>query len=272
MKFDGYLFVSDMDETLLDSNHNISEENRAAIEYFIENGGRFTIATGRSVSAAGEHIEKFKTNAPAILYNGAKIYNFETGETLFEKFIDDSRKSALRIMHEKYPFLGFEVYSGEVAYVYSKCRYTARLKERNYPAVYEMRDEIWDRPWIKALMIGEKEVLDKYEPVYRQYDGGYAVRSGDRFFDIVADGISKGKTLKKLAETLGIAPEKVIAAGDNMNDIDMLETAALGFAVENAEPSAKSAANAIAPSCDNSAIAWIVRYIEKSQRAERARF
>ena len=46
-KFSDYLLVSDMDATLLDDNHTISEENRQAIDYFIKNGGRFTVATGR---------------------------------------------------------------------------------------------------------------------------------------------------------------------------------------------------------------------------------
>ena len=50
-KFSDYLLVSDMDATLLDDNHTISEENRQAIDYFIKNGGRFTVATGRMVEA-----------------------------------------------------------------------------------------------------------------------------------------------------------------------------------------------------------------------------
>lgn len=262
MKFDGYLLVSDMDETLLDNNHRISDENSAAIDYFIKNGGRFTIASGRTVPAAREHLSYFKINAPAILNNGAKIYDFENEKTLFEKCIDDSRKNAVKIMHEKYPFLGFEIYSGDVAYVYSECKYTERLKQRNYPSVYEVPDEIWDMPWTKLLMIGEKEVLDKYEPIYRSYDGGYSVRSGDRFFDIVADGVSKGKALIKLADIIGIEHSKIIAAGDNMNDIEMLQSAAISYAVENAEQEAKEAADYLAPPCSKSAIAWIIKQLE----------
>lgn len=45
--FDGYLLVSDMDGTLLNSNGKLSEENKKAIEYFVDNGGQFTLATGR---------------------------------------------------------------------------------------------------------------------------------------------------------------------------------------------------------------------------------
>ena len=47
-KFDGVLFFSDYDDTLYNTEHTVSPENRAAIRYFIANGGRFSIATGRA--------------------------------------------------------------------------------------------------------------------------------------------------------------------------------------------------------------------------------
>ena len=76
-KFSDYLLVSDMDATLLDDNHTISEENRQAIDYFIKNGGRFTVATGRMVEAVRAYMPNLHINAPAVLHNGAKIYDYE---------------------------------------------------------------------------------------------------------------------------------------------------------------------------------------------------
>ena len=64
-KFSDYLLVSDMDATLLDDNHTISEENRQAIDYFIKNGGRFTVATGRMVEAVRAYMPNLHINAPA---------------------------------------------------------------------------------------------------------------------------------------------------------------------------------------------------------------
>ncbi len=89
-------------------------------------------------------------------------------------------------------------------------------------------------------MIGERELLDKYEPIYRtEYDNGYAVRSGDKYLDVVANGVSKGKGMLDMAKKIGIEQNKIIAVGDNMNDISMLEVAGISYAVENAEESVK---------------------------------
>lgn len=263
MKFKGYLFVTDMDNTLLCEDHTLSVKNKEAIDYFINNGGYFTVATGRALPAANEFVSKININAPAILHNGAKLYDFKTNETVFEKHISEDRKRAVKIMHEKYPHLGFEIYSGEIAYVYAECHKTKRLIERNYPMVMGVSDEIWNAPWTKLLMIAKKQVLDEFVPIYRQYDNGYAVRSGDEFFDIVSSDASKGKALKELAKMLDIPAKNIIAAGDNMNDIELLENANWSFAVENAEDSAKQVAKFIAPSCNDDAIAWIVNELDK---------
>ena len=132
-------------------------------------------------------------------------------------------------------------------------------KDGNEYFAYSLPDEIWHRPWIKALLIGDRELLDKYEPIYRRdYDSGYCVRSGSMYLDVVANGVSKGKALTELAGRLGIDRENIYAVGDNMNDVDMLMAAGNSFAVENAEEAVKTAADRIVPSCENSAVAYII--------------
>lgn len=264
-KFSGYLLVSDMDATLLADDHTISDANRQAIDYFIKNGGRVTVATGRMVDAVKAYIPPLNINTPAILHNGAKLYDFTNGKPLFEKFIEEERKEAIRRVREDFPDVGIEVYSDETVYVYRKCEETKRFLTRSYEVVYELPDEVWERPWIKVLLIGKKELLDKYEPIYRaEYDSGCAVRSGSRFLDVVANGVSKGEGVKQLAGSLGIDGGKVIAVGDNMNDISMLCAAGVSYAVANGETAAKEAADFIAPSNNDSALAYIIEQIEKS--------
>lgn len=129
---------------------------------------------------------------------------------------------------------------------------------------YELPEHIWNVPWIKWLLVGDKEVLDKYEPIYRrEYDSGFCVRSGDKYLDIVSGGVSKGKGVLYLAELYGIQPEKIITVGDNMNDIDMIETAGIGVAVSNAEDKVKEAADIQVCSNNEGAIADILEKIIK---------
>lgn len=264
-KFFGYLLVSDMDATLLKDDHTISEENRQAIDYFIKNGGRFTVATGRMVEAVRAYMPKLQINAPAVLHNGAKIYDYTTDTAVFERFIEEDRKQAIKRVYDDFSQIGLEVYSNEIVYVYRKCEETKRFLTRIYEVVYNLPDEIWQRPWIKVLLIGKKELLDEYEPIYRaEYDNGYAVRSGDKYLDVVANGVSKGKGLLAMANEIGIEPSKIIAVGDNMNDISMLEKAGISYAVENAEENVKKIADNLAPSNNDSAIAYIIKELEKN--------
>lgn len=262
-RFEGCLFVSDMDATLLTSDHNISNENRQAIEYFISEGGRFTVATGRMVDAVGAYLDRLPLNAPAILHNGAKIFDFSDNSVIFEKFIEEDRKPAVRRVYNDMPELGLEIYSNEIIYVYKPCEETKRFLTRDYKVVYNMPDEVWSQPWIKLLLIGDtKEILDKYEPIYRrEYDSGYCVRSGSLYLDIVAGGVSKGKSAKRIAEAVGC--DKIIAIGDSENDVDMLSGADISFAVENAVSDARSAAMYSAPHHNKNAVAYAIQCLKE---------
>ncbi|MGN1116312.1 MAG: HAD-IIB family hydrolase, partial [Candidatus Ornithomonoglobus sp.] len=233
-----------------------------AIEYFISEGGRFTVASGRMVPAVRAYFDQMTINAPAILHNGAKLYDYDREAVVFEKFIEEERKQAIKRVHDTRPEFGLEIYSNELVYIYQRCFETDRFLTKPYKVFYEVPDDVWNAPWIKALIIGHREQLDEFEPVYRtEYDNGYSVRSGSNYLDIVASGVSKRTGLIRLAGILGTEPENIYAVGDNMNDIDMLKAAGHSYAVENAEQAVKETADEIIPSCDNDPIAYIVKNI-----------
>ncbi len=263
-KFDGKLLVSDMDATLFNSQREVSEENYNAIKYFTSEGGKFTVASGRMIAAVRNFVDEIGINAPAITYNGALLYSFETDRVLYEKHIEDERKSAIRKVYETQPQFGLEVYSEEHIYILRECFETERLRGKNYAVAFHMPDEVWDAPWTKALIIGDDKDLDKFEPIYRsEYDKGYVTRSGKYYLDMVATGATKGYGVKKLAEFLGINREGIYAVGDNMNDLEMIQYAEHGYAVANAVDELKNAAEAVVPSNDESAIAYIINKLIK---------
>lgn len=74
-KFDGTLFCTDLDGTLLNSKKDISRENREAIEYFKSEGGLFTFVTGRMPYTSMEMYEMVRPNAPFGCINGGGIYD-----------------------------------------------------------------------------------------------------------------------------------------------------------------------------------------------------
>ncbi|MBD7910875.1 HAD family hydrolase [Clostridium cibarium] len=262
--FEGYLLVSDMDGTLLNSKKQISKENKEAIKYFVERGGKFTVATGRMLSSVEEFIDELSIDMPAILHNGAKIYDYREEKVISEHSIESYRKEAIKRIYEDYPHIGIEVFSDEIVYIYRSCYLTERYKKHDFKVVYSLPDEIWEKDWTKVLLIGNEEELDALEEEYRmKYDKGNAFRSGPSYFDIVANGITKGRAVEELVQIEKIDPQNVIAVGDNMNDIEMLEVASYGFCIKTGAKRALEKAKYIAPSNDDHPIAYVISYVEE---------
>ena len=97
-KFNGLLLVSDFDNTLVYTEEAlqkcvdmppVSDENRAAIEYFMANGGTFSVATGRAKPAFETVVDGIPMNGPTVLFNGAAIYDFSRREYLVTAFLPD---------------------------------------------------------------------------------------------------------------------------------------------------------------------------------------
>lgn len=258
-KFDGKLLITDMDNTLLNSNREVSEKNRNAIKYFTSEGGKFGVASGRGVDAVRGYKDIIGINIPAVMYNGAMVYSFDTETAVYRMDIEEERKKNVKKIFDTRPDLGIEIYADEHIYVLRKCFATSRFLTKNYDVTYHMPNEIWNVPWTKVLVIGTEKQLDDFEPIYRrEYDSGNAVRSEKNFFDIVANGVSKGYGVTKLAEMLNIDSGNIYVVGDNMNDVEMIECAAHGYAVENSVEALKIRAERVVPSNDNDAIAYII--------------
>ena len=166
--FDGYLLVSDMDGTLLNSKGKLSEENKKAIEYFVDNGGQFTLATGRMLPSIKRHIHKMKVTLPVIMYNGTKVYDFNGDEVIWEKFLEEERKEIVKVVNKVNHNIGIEIYSNEQVYIYQACKRTERFSKLGYDVIYNVDDSIWNKKWTKALIVGEKEELDFVETYLRK--------------------------------------------------------------------------------------------------------
>lgn len=262
-RFKGYLLATDMDGTLLDSNGKLSNDNIKAIEYFVNNGGIFTIATGRMLPSAMRFINEMKINAPIILYNGSKVYDCKTKEVIYEKYLEEDRKSVINKVSKDYSNLGIEIYSQENIYIYQRCKYTDRLSKKGYDVIEKIEEKHWEQKWIKVLFIESKFEIDKLEQEFAlKYDTGTVIRSGEKFLELSANGITKGQALRILVDRLGIDRKKVVAIGDNMNDLEMLEYAEFGFCVKNANKSLIEKISLLAPGNDENAIEYVINWLE----------
>src|SRR5690554_5130282 len=82
---DKYLIITDLDGTLLNSQHSISDFNLQQIERYQQQGGLFTIATGRINRSVEQYIKKLNLTIPIITYNGAQIYDPVDKKILYQK-------------------------------------------------------------------------------------------------------------------------------------------------------------------------------------------
>ena len=262
--FQGCLLATDLDGTLLDTRKNISEENKKAVKEFESMGGLFTVATGRAIRSAQCYIDEMKVNAPVILQNGIMLYDFRTGEILWQTFITPEVKGLLADILKAFPKVAAEVYAeGEQYYVLQNNPSMddhVRIEFSN-PAYCSMED-IPDRLY-KVLLVAESEEIDR---VVEYLAGKEAtdidfVRSTEHYYEFLPRGMSKGNALKKLAEVYGIPMGKTFAIGDYYNDEAMIRMAGAGAATGNAPEDLRQAADYVTQSCDHSAVAEFINYL-----------
>lgn len=265
MKFDGILLCTDLDDTLLCEDKSISEENIKAIEYFKQNGGKFTFITGRTHIGVKPTLEAVKPNAPVGCLNGGSIYDHVNNKNLMEKELDKSVTEIIDCVDRDFPSVGIEVVTHEHNYFCKRNFHTDEHQRLEFLPTYEGDYHSVPGKWAKILLMEEKDVIDKLIPYLatieqsRKFD---FVRSTDFYYEILPPGASKGNLLIEIAKLLDI--KKTVAVGDNENDISMLKAADVGYAVANAVQPAKDAADIITVSNMEHAIAKIINDLDKS--------
>lgn len=262
--FTGYTIVSDMDGTLLDSEGNLSEENIKAIEEFTKLGGKFTLATGRMLASVKKFMDRLNVNLPVILYNGTKIYDFKNNEIIFEGYLEDERKPIIKSITKNNPTIGVEIYCEEKVYIYQSCKYTHRFSRLGYDIIHDVDESIFDKKWTKVLIVGEEDEIDIFESTYKDVYGDVdVIRSGDKYFELIGNNISKGKALDILCKKFDIDKEKLITIGDNMNDLELIKMGTFGYCVENGADRLKKEAEYIAPPNDEHIMPFLIEKIKQ---------
>ena len=263
-RFDGVLLVSDFDDTIYGSQHEIGERNRRALCSFMEQGGRFTVATGRAYRTFAAYAPAVPMNVPAILSNGSVLYDFETEKLLEQTFLPERSAEDFRAVCTQFPQLGFEAYYGEEIYAYRPNWVTdAHMKKvgTDYTPVSNIEDI--PLPWTKAIFQQEHELLLPVQPWFlERYSHDYeAIFSNPVYLEITAKGSSKGGMVNRLAQRLGIEAQNIYCVGDNQNDISMLECSAIPFAPGDCAQSVKEFGAQLVCPCDDGVMGDILEIL-----------
>lgn len=266
-KFSNTVLVTDLDGTLLPHNKILNEKDLNAIKYFRQNGGIFTIATGRIIQAADQFFESLKPDAPVILNNGGLIYDTRKKEIIYEISLDDAAYEYTKSLMEKFPDMGVEVNLSDGIFAVNMTEWEQlHLSMTHLPYTVKGMEEIPKNGWCKVLYsIGGGRVNDLSDYAASSgWDKTSFVISGDFLFECLPKGCTKGSALKRLSELEKWNDFTVAAAGDYNNDLEMLEFADIAIAPQNAQKIVKESADYVTKaSCQEGAIAEAIDYLDK---------
>lgn len=242
--FSDILLTVDYDRTLTAQDSTIPERNLEAIRWFIENGGAFTVNTGRSMPMIQSFKDKVPVNAPLLMYNGAVAYDVKKDELVFAHEIQLDMWKTVEELIALFPDLVVEVQALDKHYNFipnpawdafsaNNCAYaTAQWGQDLGPflkfAIYgEIRDVT-----VNHLFYGSPEELrrlDEAEATLKRVYGDHLAvfRAGPRVIDVQTAGISKCRAARELQQRMG--RKILVCVGDAENDVVMLDGADYAF-------------------------------------------
>lgn len=266
-KFSGVLLASDYDETLYGVDVGVSPANKKAIQYFISEGGYFTVSTGRICRnfAIQMQRESLLVNAPVILSNGASIYDFQKEEMLLESHMREGVARDVWELCQAFPELGFEAYSDEGAYIHNPNAVTMRHLERAGLSGIEMPILEMPQPWTKVILqqLDHDLLLKAQDYAQKRWGEQYEIIfSNDVLLEMTAKGVHKGAAVLWVAKKLGITKEHIYCIGNGQNDIPMLDVSAEAFAPSNCIPAIRDYGATILTSCRESCVAALIEVLD----------
>lgn len=257
--------LSDVDGTLLDSNHEMQEETVAAIRNLMAAGFSFYPCTGRSresmAAAVGSEFLKLwgegggVESIPGVYQQGLQVYGPPSplggGEAplVHERFLPVELIRRVELFCQQQG-VSLIAYSGAKIFTAAQTEATRAIVEYKEP-IPTLSSEVGapslaalPYPVHKVILLATEDVLGKVRPLLEGAVGSDAsvTKAVKGMLEVLPEGANKGEGVQALLRHLGVAPSEVIAFGDGENDVEMLQLCGLGVAVGNARGVLKSAA------------------------------
>ncbi len=246
-KYSGILLCSDFDGTLC-VDGRISEGNMRAIRYFCDNGGKFTLCTGRYPEYVMKFFDRFEFNTPLIVLNGAALYDAKKQRMFDELFTDGISMDFINRVCENTE--GLEEINLYTKNDYRKVSVSDRgsLSDVDFTRAYKIVFRTGqDREAADRAKRKISGLIDPHMTVVKSWHWGIEVQD---------ERNTKGPAARRLAELVGA--HTLVCVGDFENDISMVAEADIGYAVADAAESLKAVADRITVRAEHDAIARII--------------
>ena len=268
------LLAIDLDGTLLDSQHQLPSENRAGLHRAHALGVKLVLCTGRAFTETRPVLEKIGLDLDAtVTVFGALVTDVATGHTL------DRTPIPLAVAHRATAWLqdeGFPVLwltdpdeAGTDGYIVAGPRRHPAVdgwKERS-PCVVADVDRLPSdcAAPVRLSIIDETDVLNEVSiRLHAAFDGAlthnvlHAPPYRLSLIEAFAPQVNKWYGIEKLCRRWGIAAARIVAIGDDVNDLGMIRQAGLGVAIGNARPDVRAVADRVVDTNDACGVAQLI--------------
>ena len=244
MDFSSVLLTVDFDRTLTAPDSTIPQRNIEAIEYFMANGGAFTVNTGRSVPMYRPQKDRVPVNVPLLLYNGSAALDAD-GNLVNCAIIPTDPRAMIEDIQTRFPHLAVELQGKENHYLFRKdamwenycdnngCTWAyASLEDIPLPFLKIALYEPFKCNTVASMYDASAEDLAYFDAVAAyvaaRYEGLVEVfRAAPKIIDVHAKGVSKAAAARWLQKELG--RRILVCVGDAENDLAMLRGADYAF-------------------------------------------
>ena len=271
------LLAIDLDGTLLDARHRVSERNRAALHAAHEAGLKIAVCTGRSYTETRPILDEIGLDLDAtVTVGGALLTEVATGRTIDHITIpaDLAREAANWLLHRDYCVMWLLDAStaGFDGYLINAARRHAVIDRwfEMTPCRMRSRSDLpgADEPPLRISVVDDIEVLESISGAFTvAFDSRMAsnvIRVPAYNFTVLEAfdaTVDKWYGIEKLCRRWNIDARRTVAIGDDVNDLPMIERAALGVAVANAKPAVRSAADRVVPSNEEGGVAVLIEQL-----------
>ena len=268
----------DIDETLTNSQREVTEKTKLEIKKCVENGVKIILSSGRSRREAMDFQEQIGTSPYIVSSNGASAYDAENGVEIYNERIDPqmvlqlikhSRENGYRIKLNYKDLLVMN----EAAYPDEKDKEVS-YEELERVAVEEQVVQCvitstdfekmrFFRDYIKNECVGIAVANES-----KRFKNPDLKPSRNYYCDVASVKVSKGNAVKAVCEYFEIKPEEIVTIGDGENDLSMFELTPNSVAMGNSLPEIKEKANYVTASNDEDGVAKVLGFIIKVNEKE----
>ncbi len=270
--FDGTILFSDIDGTLV-SNGVIPQRNIEKIEFFIKEGGIFSLATGRHFAANYDIVNAIKGLSLSVVANGSMVYDYKKGQILYEKNLPKTDYHYVNDVIKIGFDCGIEVHAGNRLFTLLKNDNTDEHQTaQNLETTVLSYAEVTKYNWNKVIyMLNDPDDYGKITSIIDITNAEsdfiptctYINGKKRYYFEQMPKNISKEIGVEKLCEMLNIEKGKCFAIGDFFNDLEMLKNADISATTSEAPDEIKQISDFVGGSCKDGVVADFIEYLTK---------